>query len=236
MPTREQPTIPAIPADPMDWRPQVIQRSRHVPDIINPLVEPLWSGDRVIVHFKESERSDQWGDITVLDEFGDDALDLAPMALDFVRRSVRATDAVIDGIITTEATGGGEGTVTVLQGHTQPLKKMFIGGRGSDVTFEPVKGGRHAGDPAFVALDLLSIDGQTLFDVPLLERKRLLEAAIEESELVRLSPVVRPPLRTWFATWRSAGLKGLMLKSSNSRYEPGGETSEWAVVERMPRA
>ncbi|MEP7158782.1 MAG: hypothetical protein ABI797_05100 [Chloroflexota bacterium] len=231
MPTSQQ---PPIPADPREWRPQVIQRGRHVPSIINPLVEPLWSGDRVIVHYVESERSDQWGDITVLDEFGDDALDLAPIALDFLRRSVRASEAVIDGIITTQATGGGEGTVTVLEGRTQPLKKMFIGGRSSDVTFEPIKSGRHPGDPAFVAIDLLSIDGQTLFDVPLLERKRLLEAAIEESELVRLSPVVRPPLRQWFATWRASGLRGIVLKSSNSRYEPGGETSEWATVERMP--
>jgi hypothetical protein len=233
MPTREQ---SRIPADPHEWRPQVIRRARHQPIIVNPLVEPLWSGDRVIVHYRESERSDQWGDITVLDELGDDALGLAPIALDFLRRSVRATDAVIDGIITTQATGGGEGTVTVLQGHTQPFKRMFIGGRTSEVTFEPVKGGRHPGEPAFVALDLLSIDGQTLFDVPLLERKRLLEGAIEESELVRVSPVVRPPLRQWFATWRSAGLKGLIIKSSNSRYEPGGETTEWATIEQMPRA
>jgi hypothetical protein len=233
MPTRQQPTIPA---DPREWRPQGIHRGRFVPTISNPVVEPLWSGDRVIVHYKESEHSDEWGDITVLDELGDDALALAPIALDFLRRSVRAADAVIDGIITTQATGGGEGTVPVLQGRTQPIKRMFIGGPGSDITFEPPKGRRHEGDPAFVAIDLLSIDGQTLFDVPLLERKRLLEAAVLESELVRVSPVVRPPLRQWFASWRSAGLKGLVIKSSNSRYMPGGETSEWATVERMPRA
>jgi hypothetical protein len=232
MPTRQQPTIPA---DPREWRPQSIHRGRFVPTISNPLVEPLWSGDRVIVHYHDSDRSDQWGDITVLDEFGDDALALAPIALDFLRRSVRASDAVIDGIITTQATGGGEGMVPVLQGRTQPIKRMFIGGPTSDVTFEPPKGRRHEGEPAFVAIDLLSLDGQTLFDVPLLERKRLLEAAVAESELVRVSPVVRPPLRQWFATWRAAGLKGLVLKSSNSRYMPGGETSEWATVERMPR-
>jgi ATP-dependent DNA ligase len=200
------------------------------------LVEPLWSGTRVIVHYREAAQADQWGEIEVLDAFGDDAIDLAPVALDFLRRSVHATEAVIDGVVSTQATGGGVGTAVVLQGRTQPLKRMFIGGPASDVTFDPPKYGRHEGEPAFVALDLLSIDGQPLFDVPLLERKRLLEGAIEQSELVRVSPVVRPPLRQWFASWRSAGFKGLIIKSSNSRYMPGGATSEWATVERMPRA
>jgi len=233
MPGNQKPVV--IPANPRDWRPQKIHRGRFVPQIVDPVVEPLWSGTRVIVHYRDSEVNDQWGDIEVLDEFGDDAIDDAPMALDFLRRSVFATEAVIDGVITRQATGGGEGLAIVLSGKTKPIQRLFIGGPGSEVTFEPPKDTRHEGEPAFVALDLLSIDGQTLFDVPLLERKRLLEGAITESELVRVSPVVRPPLRQWFASWRAAGFRGLVLKSSNSRYEPGGQTSEWATVERMPR-
>jgi ATP-dependent DNA ligase len=226
---------PVRPADPHDWRPQRIKHGRFVPQIVDPLVEPLWSGTRVIVHYRDSNEHDQWGDVEVLDQYGYDASDDAPMALDFLRRSVLASEAVIDGVISTQATGGGEGLAVVLSGRTKPLQRMFIGGPASDVTFEPPKHGRHEGQPAFVALDLLSLDNQPLFDIPLLERKRLLEGTIQESELVRLSPVVRPPLRQWFATWRSAGFKGLILKSSNSRYEPGGETSQWATVERMPR-
>jgi hypothetical protein len=229
-------TAPIIPTDPREWRPQRIRHGRFVPQIVDPLVEPLWSGTRVLVHYRDSPDHDQWGDIEVLDEFGDDAVEEAPMALDFLRRSVLASEAVIDGIITAQATSGGEGLAVILDGRTKPIQRMFIGGPASDVTFEPRGRGPHEGQPAFVALDLLSIDDQRLFDVPLLERKRLLEGAIAESELVRISPVVRPPLRQWFATWRSAGFKGLIIKSSNSRYEPGGETAEWATVERMPRA
>lgn len=225
-----------IPADPLEWRPQRVKHGRFVPQIVDPLVEPLWSGTRVIVHYHESDQHDQWGDIEVRDQFGDDATPDAPIALDFLRRSVLATDAVIDGIITTQATGGGEGLAVVLSGRTKPIQRLFIGGPASDVTFEPPKHGRHEGEPAFVALDLLSVEGEPLFDVPLLERKRLLEGTIAESELVRLSPVVRPPLRQWFATWRSAGFKGLILKSSNSHYQPGSDSPQWATVERMPRA
>lgn len=229
-------SAPPIPDQPREWRPQRIHRGRFVPNIIDPLVEPLWSGVRVLVHYHESTRPDQWGDIEVFDTDGDDAAEVAPIALDFLRRSVLATEAVIDGIVTTQATGGGEGTAVVLSGRTQPMRRMFIGGPASDVTFEPPKRTRREGELAFICVDLLSVDGQQLFDVPLLERKRLLEATIEQSDLVRVSPVVRPPLRQWFASWRSAGLKGLIIKAANSRYTPGAETSEWATVERMPRA
>lgn len=233
MPGKNAPAV--IPANPLDWRPQKVRHGRFVPQIVDPLVEPLWSGTRVIVHYSETE-ANKWGDIVVRDEFGDDALDDAPMALDFLRRSVAAADAVIDGVITTQATSGGEGLAIVLSGRTKPIQRMFIGGPGSDVTFEPPKDTRHQGEPAFVAVDLLSVDGQQLFDVPLLERKRILEGIVAESELVRVSPVVRPPLRQWFSSWRAAGFKGLIIKSSNSRYEPGGMTAAWATVERMPRA
>lgn len=86
---------------------------------------------------------------------------------------------------------------------------------------------------AFVAIDLLRVDGQELLDVPLLERKRILEAVVVESERVRVSPHARPPVETWLATWKSAGLKGAMLKAANSRYIPGGLSPEWHAVTRV---
>ena len=87
-------------------------------------------------------------------------------------------------------------------------------------------------DLAFVVVDLLRIDHQTLFDVPLLERKRLLEGLIQQSPLVRLSPWVTPPIDAWLRTWRMAGFRGAIVKAANSRYMPGSTTVEWAIVEK----
>jgi bifunctional non-homologous end joining protein LigD len=87
----------------------------------------------------------------------------------------------------------------------------------------------------FVAVDLLRIDGSSLLDVPLLERKRLLESVIAPSPLLRLSPHVRPPIDPWIATWKSMGLRGGILKAANSRYHPLDDTVEWRVVERLNR-
>jgi len=225
----------ATSLDPREWRPQRIGSSRQRPEIVDPIVEPLWSGTRVIAHYRDSSQADEWGEVEVLDALGEDAMDLAPLALEHLRRSVRASDAVIDGIVTAQATPGGEGLRVLVEARSQPLRRMFIGGREADITFAPPKDGPRLGEAAFVALDLLMVDGQSLLDVPLLERKRLLESLIEPSELVRVSPWVRPPLRQWFTSWRGAGFRGLIIKSSNSRYVPGGETFEWAIVERMPR-
>jgi bifunctional non-homologous end joining protein LigD len=224
-----------IPTNPHDWRPQVVKSGRYVPEVIDPILEPLWEGTRVIAHYRDSDREDEWGHVDIFDEDGEDASPDAPQAVEQLSRAIQASEAVIDGIITEEATAGGENTAVALFPTVNPIRKFFLGGSSQvDVKYEP-RGPRRKGAPAFIALDLLSVDGQTLFDVPLLERKRLLDGLVTQSELVRLSPWVRSPIRSWFNTWRSAGFRGVIMKGANSRYRPGEETSEWALVERMPR-
>ena len=83
---------------------------------------------------------------------------------------------------------------------------------------------------AFVAVDLLEIDGSRLLDIPLLERKRLLDGALRPSELVRITPFVRPPIGTFLATWRGLGFHALVYKAANSRYTPNARNDDWSVV------
>jgi hypothetical protein len=196
----------AIPANPRDWRPQRVDLTRRVSYLDNPFAEPIWSGTRVLAFFNDAEREDEWGSVEVLDEEGNDGLDTASRAFDQLRRSIIARDAVIDGIITDQTLDSG---VSMEFDPSRPIP-------GKDV--------------AFVAIDLLSVDGQRLFDVPQLERKRLLESVVRQSPLVRLSPWVTPPIDAWVRTWKASGFKGAMLKSANGRYLPGSTTVEWAVV------
>ena len=72
-----------------------------------------------------------------------------------------------------------------------------------------------------MAIDVLRLDGDSLLDVPLLERKRLLDSVVTPSDLVRVGAYVRPPLQTWIATWRRLGFVGLSYRAANSRYHPG---------------
>ena len=222
-----------IPMDPREWRPQRAYKGRFRPAVVDPILEPRWDGVRVIAHFAQGGDVDEWGTVEVLDDRGQDAIPAAARAFEVLRRSVAAQDAVIDGVITTQATAGGEGVATVFV-PASPLRRLLTRVH-PDVDVAARKGaGPAAGEPAFVALDLLSIDGQPLLEVPLLERKRLLDGALRESELVRVTPWARPPTRGWFTTWRAAGFRGMVLKGANSRYVPGKESYEWTIVDRMP--
>ena len=97
-----------------------------------------------------------------------------------------------------------------------------------DETFEPDD------EVSFVVTDLLWLDDASLLDVPLLERRRLLESAIVESDVVRLGAYVRPPIDSWVGSWRTQGFDGLTFKAANSRYRPGGRTPTGSIS-GMPR-
>ena len=98
---------------------------------------------RVLAHFRDSG-SDEWGTVEVLDEYGDDASGDAPLAVDHLRRSILATEAVIDGVITEQATIGGENTSVVVFAQSSPVKRLIIGGPESDIKFDPPRARRAA--------------------------------------------------------------------------------------------
>ena len=83
---------------------------------------------------------------------------------------------------------------------------------------------------AFVAVDLLELDGALLLDVPLQERRRLLESVIVENERVRVSPVVKHPIGGWLDSWRASGFTHYVAKHQNARYAPGEQNEDWLKV------
>lgn len=87
-------------------------------------------------------------------------------------------------------------------------------------------GERHA----FVAVDLLELDGEQLLDVPFQERRRLLDSVVEESLQVRVSPVVKQPVAGWLAGWRRIGFTHYLARHQNARYHPGQQREDWLRV------
>ena len=199
--------------------------TKRPPEIENPLVEPLWSGARVMVHVAAAEPR-----LRFIDTFG---VDLAPNVADLAQLVLAALDvedAVIDAVLTTEATRGGVGAGTITEPRTSLTNMVWKHDPGvavvrRDRNDDPVEG--------LVALDLLRLDGQSLLDLPLLERKRLLESIVAQTDRVRVSVHARPPVDGWVASWQGAGLKGAMIKGANSRYVPGGQSWEWRTVTRV---
>jgi hypothetical protein len=170
---------------------------------------------------------------------------------------VLAQEAVLDGYLVDlprrSAAGffGGQAAVPV-PGLSATTRQLVVGGRGRarpapatsgglEAAAVPVAAADNPDEPraaslmaGFVAVDLLAVDGDSLLDVPLLERKRLLDSALAPSELVRRGPHVRPPGTHWYGQWRAFGFREIAVKSANSRYRPGQPSDDWAVAP-LPR-
>ncbi len=215
-----------IPADPLEWRPQTPRLSGvRGATISDPILEPHWSGRHVLAHYAADGDG---GALRIIDADGEDATRQEPATSDALRGAVRATDAVIDGFLTAEATRTGQGATVATR--TEIPRFQLIMPRPAEVDVLKLEGHDRDNLVAFVAVDLLQVDGQPLFDVPLLERKRLLESVVEPSDLVRLSPYTRPPLEPWLLSWKASGLAGVVMKAANGHYRPAQAAQDWTVV------
>jgi len=77
---------------------------------------------------------------------------------------------------------------------------------------------------AFVAFDLLEVDGKRIMDRPQAERRAMLEALLSDVEPpVYLTPMTRDPkvAREWLSRFEGAGLDGVMVKPEETPYLPG---------------
>ncbi len=223
----------------LDWRPQGFGKARAAA-IDDPLVEPLWAGVRVLAHVDA-------GRTTLLDLDGDPVDDF-PEINSALRGAIRAERVVVDAHLThqpvqaiaevaaRDSRGAEAPTATAVVGQ------WWFGGllrRRRKVPLDPESVGRDPlpadADIAIVVVDLLAIDDQPLLDVPLLERKRILESVLVESEYVRRGIYIRPPIDTWIGSWRTFGFNRMAFKAANSRYLPGQPNPDWAIADLPSR-
>jgi bifunctional non-homologous end joining protein LigD len=177
------------------------------------LFEPAWPGDRLMVRVRN-------GRVDVFDEDGETADEMLPELADVLSPAILSADALIDGVWTAQPFIGA-GSLARVWAETLDRE-----GLGDDVP-DPIETERRR---AFVALDLVELDGQPLHEVPFQERRRLLESVVDPGVQVRLSPIVKQPIRGWLFGWRDNGFTSYMAKHQNARYRPGEETDEWLEI------
>jgi bifunctional non-homologous end joining protein LigD len=224
------------PDDPRDWAPMRAYRGRRSLAVKDPVVEPLWSGTRVLAYVSVDPEAEPPATVELITEDGLELAEELPLLASAIAGGVLALDAIVDGVITRQVALDGVGAAVVPEIHSRPTEMFVRSNLDFDVKARGITEQRAAeADPVdgFMAVDLLRVDGVVLLDVPLLERKRLLESVVAPGRLLRVSPYVRPPHDPWIATWKSMGLRGGLLKAANSRYHPNDDTIEWQVVERL---
>jgi hypothetical protein len=217
-------------------RPQAFGAGR--PDrVTDPIVEPLWAGIRALAAV------DRAGAV-LRDESGE-LIDDRPEIVAALGAASLGGEVVLDGFLTKQAAQDSSGVylrTDVVPNLQSSVGHFFLGSRRNPAaeaakareelrlaeTFEPED------TISYVAIDLLWLDGESLLDVPLLERRRLLDAVLGESDIVRRGAFVRPPIGGWIRSWRAQGFVGLTFRAANSRYEPGVASTEWATAP-MPR-
>ena len=183
------------------------------------LFEPLWPGERFMARV-------HGGRVTLTDEMGKPARDELAEAAEILSASVMADEALVDGVWTAQPFVG-DGSLARTWADT-------IAEEGLDTELpDPLASERRR---AFVAVDLVELDGQPLHDVPFQERRRLLESVIDEGVQVRLSPVVKHPLGGWLIGWRTNGFTHYIAKHMNSRYLPGERNDDWLKLSLRAQA
>ncbi|MFL5675915.1 MAG: hypothetical protein ACJ779_12965 [Chloroflexota bacterium] len=212
-------------------RPQIYGRGSPN-KVVDPIIEPLWVGVRALAAADADSGA-------IVDEDGDivEGFDEITASLVDV---LRATGLVVDGFLTRQATQAA-GLVGAWSDEA-PTLGSFIGLRRNravdtlKLREDSLAARAFDADDviSYVATDLLWVDDTSLLDIPLLERRRILESVLDESDVVRIGAFIRPPIMSWVGSWKAQGFDGLTYKAANSRYHPGEMRKEWAVG-GMPR-
>ncbi|MBA2718142.1 MAG: hypothetical protein H0U52_02715 [Chloroflexi bacterium] len=216
------------------WRPQLYgdQRSRRIED---PIVEPLWTGPRILAFAGD-------GDVRLTGAEGALIEDQPTIAAALADAAAGAT-LLVEAFLTSEPLQAvaeiARRDVVATPKPADAVTQMVLGNRGerkgrlADRQAEARQRTIDGADErlALVAVDLLWLDDESLCDVPLLERKRILESVLTESDLVRVGVHVKPPIDAWLGSWRSFGFRRISFKAANSRYLPGQKNQDWSQAE-----
>jgi hypothetical protein len=226
--------------DPRDiaaaWRPQFPGR-REAKDIADPIIEPDWAGLRAVAAIVNGKAE--------IYRYGD-RIDVPRSLEEALGYAFEAHDGVIEGHLTKQPFDTGVGAYPEVDPVARPIFSMprflrrgnkdpYIIGRRHQAdeearALEFLEALANGEDHAFVAIDLLWLDGQDLTGVPLQERKRQLDTVLAQSRLVRVTPWTRPGGTRVAGTWGTLGFEHVFWRGANSRYTEGAENPDWVVV------
>lgn len=88
----------------------------------------------------------------------------------------------------------------------------------------------------YMVFDILFLNGKSLVDVPLSERRKLLDTVIKKGEVIKIdSHVATESVEEVSAYWKEAlekGLEGIMSKKISSPYQAGARNFTWVKLKK----
>ena len=142
---------------------------------------------------------------------------------------IAAREAILDGeVVALRPDGTADfGLLQELSGAGGPRP----GRPGGDDALPSAAG---AGQLAYEAFDLLYLDGFSLLEVPLEDRKRLLRDVLRPHPIVRYAGHVEGDGEEFFGAIVERGVEGMVAKLRRSRYESGRRSRAWCKVKSRP--
>lgn len=86
------------------------------------------------------------------------------------------------------------------------------------------------GQLVYYVFDVLWLDGKGLTNLPLTERKAILQKIIPQEGVVRTGYSIVADGTEFFRAAAEMGLEGIMAKKSDSKYFPGTRSNEWLKI------
>ncbi|HET7493842.1 MAG TPA: hypothetical protein VFJ80_00215 [Candidatus Limnocylindrales bacterium] len=194
--------LPDLPA----LRPML---ARPLPDAFDSdqhLFEPWWGGTRALIAVGPADRPGS-GEVRIVDAEGIDRTAALPeLAGTAVRLAARS--AILDGeLVVVDADG---------RADTPALARRLDGKPGRAV--------------AFLAFDLLHLDGVSLLGQPLVKRREALRRILRPGDEVVAVPAIATEGRALFDAIVAQGLAGMMARQRQGPYLPGIRSRLWRYI------
>ena len=198
--------LPDLP----DLRPMLARPLPAPFDSDEHLFEPRWGGERALAYVGPADLPGG-GDVRIIDAAGQDVSAALPELAGLAVR-VAARSAILDG------------ELVVVDGS----------GRADQVAL----GRRLAGEPgrpaAFLAFDLLHLDGRSLLSQPLIRRREALKRVLRPGDEVVAVPAIATEGVALFEAAVAQGIAGIVARQRSSPYLPGVRSRLWRFVAATP--
>lgn len=194
--------LPDLP----DLQPMLPRPLAEAFDSEDHLFEPWWGGVRALVFVGPADEPGG-GDVRVADADGvDRAAALPELAGTAVR--VAARSAILDGeLVVVDADGRADAAA---------LSARLAGDAGRPV--------------AFLAFDVLHLDGRSLLNQPLARRREALRRILRPGDEMVAVPAIATEGLALFEAIVAQGLAGMMARQRQSPYLPGTRSRLWRLI------
>ena len=203
---RLEPDLPNLPQLPATLRPMLPRLASEPFDSADHLFEPTWGGRRALAFVGPSEVPGA-GDVRLIDGEGRDLASALPELAGLAVR-IDARSAILDG----------------------ELVVVDAGGRADDAELDRRLGGARGRPVAFLAFDLLHLDGRSLLSLPLFRRRNQLRRVLRPGDEVVAVPAIAAEGRALHDAVAAQGIAGVTARQRTSPYLPGVRSRLWRFI------